>query len=245
MDAAAAADAQTPAVEGVRATAMKHLLLILVVSLFAIGCDDESKLKRRRPGSVSTPVAPVVPSPPKFVLTSVTPEAPKPVKPLPLIRVAGVKSRSPQTTPEKALTDALEAARDEIMHKLRALDPPVYAKPSLAKVRSEYLKKDSIVEEHPTEAVKAEWKANKLDTNRSWVIIDCELTEKQVQRLRANDRVNDGLRGAGLVMVLCIAAYGFLRVDAWTKGYLTIWLAVAATLLVLGTAAIAVMDFLR
>jgi hypothetical protein len=151
-----------------------------------------------------------------------------PAKPGPAIRLTAIKSDKPQATREKALSDALEVARYKIMEELQKLDPPVHARPSLATIRHEYLKANTVREVMPGDDVKAKWKLENLDPNRQWVTIDIELTDSQVQSLRASDRVTDGIRMAAAMFVAFTALYGFLRIDQLTKGYLTMWLGIGA-----------------
>ncbi len=155
-----------------------------------------------------------------------------------------VKSEKPYTRKEAAFTDALTAARIEVMRQLETLDPPVHARPSMVAMRNDYLRKDSVVEKNPTDSERAEWVANKLDPNRLWVEIDVELNDDQIQRLRSSERVNIGFRIGGVIFVMALAISGFLRLDEWTRGYLTVWLAVGAFTLV-GIAIAAVLYTVR
>ncbi len=143
-----------------------------------------------------------------------------------------VKSEKPYTRKEAALSDALTTARIEVVKQLEALDPPVHARPSMVAMRNDYLRKDSVVEKNPTDSERAEWIANKLDPNRLWVEIDVELNDDQIQRLRSSERVNIGFRIGGVIFVMALAISGFLRLDEWTRGYLTVWLAVGAFVIV-------------
>lgn len=157
---------------------------------------------------------------------------------------AHVKSEKPYTRKEAALTDALTVARIEVMKQLEMLDPPVHARPSMVAMRNDYLRKDSVVEKNPTDSERAEWIANKLDPNRLWVEIDVELNDDQIQRLRSSERVNIGFRVGGIIFVMALAISGFLRLDEWTRGYLTVWLAVGAFAIV-GIAIAAVLYTVR
>ncbi len=171
-----------------------------------------------------------------------------PVRPQPpvtssVIRVH-VKSEKPYTKRDLALVDALTVARIEVMKQLETLDPPVHARPSMVAMRNEYLRRESIVEKSPTDSERAEWVANKLDPNRMWVEIDVELNDDQIQRLRSSERVNVGFRVGGVIFVMALAISGFLRLDEWTRGYLTVWLAVGAFTMV-GIAIAAVLYTVR
>ncbi len=154
-----------------------------------------------------------------------------------MIQALKVRSDKPYPTREAALNDALIMARIEVMKQLQALEPPVEAKPSMVAMKHEYMKKDSLHEIQPDDAVREEWKASKLNSNRIWVELDVELTEDHVQRLRSSDRVTLMLRVAGVFLTIFAAVYGFFRLDDWTKGYLTLWLACIAV----GAVAVAVL----
>ena len=150
----------------------------------------------------------------------------------PAISITGIKSNNARETKERALDDALQVAQIEVMKELQKLNPPVYARPTLTTIRSQYLRRDGVVEVFPTAEDKAEMKTKGVDTNQRWVTIDVELTEEHVQKLRAGERVNSGMQVGGIAFAMLLAAYGFLRLDAWTKGYLTMWLAIGAVAVV-------------
>jgi hypothetical protein len=152
----------------------------------------------------------------------------------------GVTSDSPHKTKEEALRDALQVAQLELMKEFQKLDPPVHAKPSLAAIRSEYLRKDGVHEVHASDAQQTEWQTAGVEKDRMWVKLDIEVSEEQVQRLRAGERVNTAFQGGAVLFAVLLAAYGFFRLDAWTKGYLTSWLAIGAVALV-AIAALAVL----
>lgn len=150
---------------------------------------------------------------------------------VPVISLTGIKSDKPHADHDRALEDALQVAQVEIMKALQQLNPPVVAKPSLSTIRSEYLRRDSVKEVSPSEAVKAEWKEKKLDA-KMWVTVDVELSEEQVQKLRAGERVGTAFQYGAVLFAALLAVYGFLRLDTWSKGYLTSWLAIGAVVLV-------------
>ncbi|CAN5606953.1 hypothetical protein BH11PLA2_BH11PLA2_06420 [soil metagenome] len=241
---------------------MNRIIIPLVFGTLALGCDagrpmpplppkavnvSESNIKELQQGTANTAVAagakagqqmvsagnpPEVLAAPVKVEVNLKRETVTPSKAGPVIRVANIRSDKPQATREKAITDALQVAQYEIVKQLKQLEPPVTAKPSLTAIRHEYLKGNSVREVMPDDKLKEDWKANRLDPNRMWVEIDVELTESQVQQLRSRDRIDDGFRGASILFALVLTVYGFLRLDAFTKGYLTLWLAIAAVAIV-------------
>jgi hypothetical protein len=137
-----------------------------------------------------------------------------------------VRSHGAHTSKEQALNDAVIVAQEQIKEALKSLDPPVNVKPSWEKVRYQYLKPESVKEVQPSEADKDAWKAANLDTSRVWVDIDVEVSEDQVRELRADHRVGTAGWVGAVGFLLVLALYGFLRLDAWTRGYLTTGLAV-------------------
>ncbi len=120
----------------------------------------------------------------------------------------------------------MTVGRMELMKHLDQLDPPIHARPWLVKMKSEYVKGE-VREILPTDNEKTLIKANGVNSNVRWAEIDLELTENQVQQLRSTDRVTDAFRGDAILFAFLAAIYGFLRLDQWTKGYLTMWLGLA------------------
>jgi len=132
-----------------------------------------------------------------------------------------VRSEAPHASKEKALNDALAVARLKLAEKLAAFDPPIRTLPTVEQVRNEYIRPESVTEVQPKAEDKAAWEAAKLDTNRVWVDVDVELSDDQVRQLRSVGRLEKtGVFAAG-AFVLALGLFGFLRLDAWTKGYLT------------------------
>jgi len=150
----------------------------------------------------------------------------------PVISLTGIKSDKPYPSKERATEDALTVAQMELTKALQKLDPPVTAKPSLSTIRSEYVRRDGVREVQPSAEDRKEWAARGLDPNRVWVTVDVEVSESQVNNLRAGERVNTAFHYGAVVFAGLLAAYGFLRLDAWTKGYLTSWLALGAVAVV-------------
>lgn len=79
----------------------------------------------------------------------------------------------------------------------------------------------------PTESVQKEWEAKGLGTDRGWVEIDeVTLSHDTVRAERAKDRSAQAGFWFGTAFLGLLAAYGFLRLDMWTKGYLTLALGI-------------------
>jgi hypothetical protein len=180
------------------------------------------------------PPAPPPPSGPSMT-TRPTPAPPRPVEE-PVIRER-VSSELPHPTAAEAEKDALEQAQRRIEEKLAELDPPVRHRPTVAEVKARYLRKDSLQPRPLSAEQKEEYARARLRTDL--VFVDCEVTvsAEQVRELRAQDRVLLGLKVIGGVAAAALAGFLFLRLDEWTKGYLTSWLAVAAFALAGGVAA--------
>lgn len=198
------------------------------------------------PAAVVAPVPPAPPAPPVpavvvrtasgqtvQVVTNVPAPSPKPAVRPAAIRFT-VRSEKPASTEPVAVADAVATARVELMKRLQALDPPVVASPTMVGMRTEYIKEKRAVQ--PSEADRELWKAAGLSPNQVYAEVDVEVSESQVQKLRASERVGGALKVTALVFAVLLAAHGFFRLDAWTKGYLTGWLALGAVVLVGGTA---------
>jgi hypothetical protein len=160
--------------------------------------------------------------------------ASRPARSEPVIKLQ-IRSDKPHVSEEMATADALQVAQMELMKALQALDPPIAIKPSLAKIHSEYLRRDTKkaipLSNEDREALKQSGLRD--SANRVYMTFDVELTERQVQKLRAEERVNTAFQVGGVLLAILLAVHGFLRLDAWTKGYLTSWLAIGAIGLVL------------
>jgi hypothetical protein len=150
----------------------------------------------------------------------------------PALRLPKIRSAQPQLSKEVALDDALNQARLKLMHELQLLDEPIVAKPSKVTMRNEYIKGEPR-EILPSPEERQALVERGLRGDYRWVEIDLELTEDQVQKLRSSDRVTTGFRGAAMLFALILAIYGFLRLDEWTKGYLTTWIGLGAVAIVM------------
>jgi hypothetical protein len=233
-------------------------LLVAVVAFGLVGCDGKPRPPKTASKKTDKPAPPK--EEPKPAEPPTAPEPPAEAKPAdaakptvvvfapPIIRekvaaartaggqvalkLPAIRSSKPHGSKDQALADALGVARIELMKQLEALDPPIHARPSMATMKNEYVKGD--VRELPlSEDEKNLVKSSKLNPNVRYVEIDLELTEHQVQQLRATERVTIGFRVGGVLFALVAAAYAFLRLDQWTKGYLTTWLGIGAAAVVL------------
>ncbi|MFO0802466.1 MAG: serine/threonine-protein kinase [Gemmataceae bacterium] len=206
------------------------------------------------PAPVSVPEAPTAPqppSPPKMIpgqpaITINVGSSKREVRasqkpPAPALISERVTTEIPYPTEAEADTRALEDAQKLIAKKLSELDPPVDYLPPLAVVKNEYVKKDSRLVRLPNDTEKAVLDQAGYGKDRRYVEYTVEVTAEQVRELRTRNRVVDGLRGLGVIAAISLAGFLFLRLDEWSKGYLTSWLALGAAALAGGViAAIAV-----
>jgi hypothetical protein len=148
-----------------------------------------------------------------------------------------VSSAAPHPTEADADADALQQARFRVAERLNALDPPVRAVPSAEHVRRHFLRERTVRPLDP----KARELLTEFPVGASGVYVDyeVEVTAEQVRELRSQDRLSTSLRVLAMIVGAAFAGFLFLRVDDWTKGYLTSWLAVAAAALAGGAAALA------
>jgi hypothetical protein len=158
--------------------------------------------------------------------TSGNPEALPSTTP-PAIQLRGLRSVDPHPSRERAMNDALLMARDRLALELRLLDPPIDEVPTLGQIRSQYVQRDSIVEIQPTTEQKAAWSAANLDPDRVWIELDVEVSEDQIRELRSENRFNLGLWVFVGLLIAVASLHSFLRIDTWTKGYLTSTLALS------------------
>lgn len=129
---------------------------------------------------------------------------------------------------------ALASAAEAIEQRLAQLDPPIAYRPTPNEVKNEYVRGNSRQVRPPDAAERAELEAYRLDTNRVYVEYEVELSPHQVREIRTRDRVADTLRVLGVLTAGALAAFLFLRLDEWTRGYLTRWLAIGAVALAAG-----------
>jgi hypothetical protein len=200
------------------------------------------------------PAAPILPIPPLPV-----PPPPPPVpadkavrvalhltpdpaaKPKAAVKLTGVKSDKPHATRPEAEADLLLVAQLRLADQFAKLDPPLDVTPSLNRIRTDYLREDSVKKVDPTPEDVQAWKQvdPELGANRFWVTADVEVSEEQVRQLRGDRR----LAAAGpvflLPLILAGGLYGFLRLDAWTKGHLTGGLVAVVGGLVIAAATVA------
>ena len=190
------------------------------------------------PSAPPAPTPPVAPKPPMVQ----QPQAPafKSVEPLArsearrtsvVVISERIVTEIPYPTEAEADTRALEEAQKLIEKRLKELDPPVDYFPPVSVVKNEYVRKDSRLVRLPSESEKNAIALAGYAEGRRYVEYTVEITGEQVRELRTRNRVTDGLRALGAIAAVSLAGFFFLRLDEWSKGYLTSWLALAAAAL--------------
>lgn len=157
----------------------------------------------------------------------------------PVVISERIVTEIPYPTEAEADTRALEDAQKLIEKKLKELDPPVDYVPPVGVVKNEYVKRDSRLVRMPTDEEKAAISQAGYSADRKYVEYTVEITAEQIRELRTRNRVGDGFRVMLAVAAVSLAGFLFLRLDEWSKGYLTSWLAVAAAALAGGVVAAA------
>lgn len=157
--------------------------------------------------------------------------------------VKGVRSENPYVLPQdrkKAIADALAVARHTLIEKgyVPAGNWSFTFDPDSDKDRPK------VHDIPPTEDVRKKWEESRLGTDRGWVEIDeLTLTHDTLRQERAKGRTAETGFWFGTLFLGLLAVYGFLRLDMWTKGYLTLvlGLVVGAVLVaaILGLGAVA------
>jgi hypothetical protein len=139
-----------------------------------------------------------------------------------------IRSATAHTNKEKALADAVAQANAQLAEALRALDPPIKYLPNEETLKTDYLAASRTQYLEASEDDKEAWKQAGLEPNRVWAKIDVEVSESQLRQLRGKDRIIASAKWLGGAFLVILLGYGFLRLDALTKGHLTFPLAIGA-----------------
>jgi hypothetical protein len=150
-----------------------------------------------------------------------------------------VKNPVPRPTEAEAERDALAQAAERIELTLKEQDPPVRYRPSVDEVKAEFARRVPGFRK-PTQAEKDLLPGTGISEDGVYVEYDVVVMPDQVRTLRSHERVLTGFRVAAGLAVVALAGFLFLRIDEWTKGYLTSWLALGAFGLAGGAAALLV-----
>jgi hypothetical protein len=139
-------------------------------------------------------------------------------------KVVGAWSENPYVLPQdedEAKADAVRVATQKLTEELNGLTPAV----EVVTVRTE----------KPTAEMQKKWKDGGVEANRGWVVVDVQTSEEAVRHERMKGRFGKVGFWAGVAFLNLFALYAFLRLDMWTRGYLTTFLGVGIVALVVGT----------
>ncbi len=149
-----------------------------------------------------------------------------------------VSSSFPAPTEADAEEDALLAAQEVLARKLAEMDPPVYYRPSVNEVKNEFLRRTSRTVRPVSPEEWAEFSRHGIDPNRVYVEYEIEMSADQLRALRTRNRLADALQLLPVAVGVLVIGFGFLRLDSWTKGNMTRWLAIVAGIIGGGAAAV-------
>ena len=142
-------------------------------------------------------------------------EPPKP--PEPTLTVQGGFEKSKELARESAIRAAVDKLHDYLLEQ----DPPVTQKPNTKFVRKLLIDQLEKIEPSDEPVISRDGKPEQMYRATIALKVDAE----HIRELRSQDRSSEALWIlAGLGGLAAVVA-GFFRVDSWTKGYLTSWLA--------------------
>jgi hypothetical protein len=179
----------------------------------AIG-EDLPKAEKSGKSKTPRPARPVKPE-----------EPPKPEEP-----TFTVASPRFEATKERAKESAIEAAVDRVHEYLLQQEPPVTRMPTIEMVRKMVIKHPKASEADVEFGVVTVQPVESVGKTEDYyqVEVAIKVRPEHVRELRSKDRSSEALWVlAGLAGLAAVVA-GFFRIDAWTKGYLTSWLMLAA-----------------
>lgn len=164
---------------------------------------------RQEPLRYQPEIKAIPPKPPQTPMVNVSvpaPSAPRSTA-IPAFSISKITSDKLHATEKDAKSDALRVASRKISERLQKMDPPI-----LVNLRAERIWNEFVKEGHVVQASEMEMEALKdspVKDNNLKYELDVEVSEKQVQSLRAQDRVVDfapfvfgGLIASGVVCVL-------------------------------------------
>ncbi len=149
----------------------------------------------------------------------------------------------PRSSEQEAEADALLVAADLLARRFAELYPPLDYTPTPGEVRQEFVRWDNrqLIRLTPGQpehdqrlqlARDALLLADAASPTLVDVYLDIEVTAPQIRQLRSQHRLSEAILLVLILTVLCGCAYGLLRLDDWAKGYLSLWLAAIAGLII-------------
>jgi hypothetical protein len=158
-----------------------------------------------------------------------------------------VVNEIPRPSDVKAEEDALTVAAERLAERFAELDPPLHYYPSREEVRQEYMRRDS------REVIPFRQRLNQRDPRAERlqsilsdiyepaeieklvdVEFDIEVTSEQIRYLRSRQRLETTVPILLSVILILLGISVWLRLDEWSHGYLSRWVAMALTALVAG-----------
>ncbi len=155
--------------------------------------------------------------------------------PLPVIKER-VSNPYPLSNETDAEEEAIVAAAEVISQRLRELDPPVHYRPNVEEVKNDYLRRSSRTVRPVTPQERTDLERLGIEPNRVYVEYEVSMSAEQLRELRTRQRLIDAFQIAPVLYGGLLIGYGFLRLDARTKGNRTRLLAVVSGLLAVGSA---------
>jgi hypothetical protein len=142
-------------------------------------------------------------------------EPPKP--PEPTLTVQGGFEKSKELARESAIRAAVDKLHDYLLEQ----DPPVTQKPNTKFVRKLLI--DQLEKIEPSDEPIMSRDGRPEQMYRATIAL--KVDAKDIRELRSQDRSSEALWILAGLGGLALVVAGFFRIDAWTKGYLTSWLA--------------------
>lgn len=122
---------------------------------------------------------------------------------------------------ELARESAIRAAVDKLHEYLMQQDPPVRHKPTTRFILDKKLIKEQLDKTDEEYVPSSDGTSEKMYRMTLALRVDPE----HIRDLRSQDRSSEALWILAGLGGLALVVAGFFRIDAWTKGYLTSWLA--------------------
>jgi hypothetical protein len=142
-------------------------------------------------------------------------EPPKP--PEPTLTVQGGFEKSKELARESAIRVAVDKLHDYLLEQ----NPPVTQKPNTKFVQEHLIRDLEKIEPSDEPIMSRDGKPEQMYR----ATIALKVDAKDIRDLRSQDRSSEALWILAGLGGLALVVAGFFRIDAWTKGYLTSWLA--------------------
>ncbi|MBA2225057.1 hypothetical protein [Thermogemmata fonticola] len=158
-----------------------------------------------------------------------------------------VVSEIPRRSVVEAEEDALTVAAEMLAERFAGLDPPLHYYPTWEEIRQEYMRRESweVVPyrlhlrqkdaryEEKQSSLEQIYNSTEIE-HLVDVEFDIEVTSEQIRYLRSRKRLETTVPILLLAMLILLGISVWLRLDEWSHGYFSRWLAMALTALVSG-----------